>query len=1095
MGSGNSSVGYLRLPTVHGDSVVFVCEDDLWSVPAAGGQAWRLTAGVAAASTPRLSPDGSSVAFVGSEEGPDEVYVMPATGGEARRLTYQAAGVCSVAGWDSSGAIVYSSDAGLGQARRGWLHRVSPEGGLPERLELGPAKSVTYGPGGGTVIGRRISREPALWKRYRGGTSGDLWVDPTGSGEYHQLIDLAGNLANPCWVGDRIYFQSDHEGTGNIYSCTPDGGDLRRHTDHEGYYARNLSSDGSTLIYHSAGDLYVLRPGADDPERLDVRLGSSRTQRNRRFVDAAEFMHSARLSPDGSGLTVTSRGKAFAMGNWEGPVTQLGQPDGERYRLLTWLQDKARLVAAVSDESVDERLAVLTADGSTPLRRLDDLDVGRIVSLEASPVADQVAVTNHRHELLLIDLSGDAALLTQLDRSDFTEITDVSWSPDGRWLAYAFGDTPHTTAIKLAQTETGETTFATKPLLHDSKPAFDPEGKYLYFVGLRELDPVFDAWQWDLGFPKGQRPHLVTLRADTPSPFVPRQRPLESEDAVHARKGKEDLDVDEDAVAPVEIDLEGITRRAVAFPVPDGRYGRVLGVKGKALFSSYPVEGTRRRDPRSTGSGGSGSLEVFDFETQEKKQHTDKISDFSLGADGKTLLYRSGDRLRVIRAGEKPDEDDEKGDDPGRASGWIDLDRIKVSVQPAAEWRQMFREAWRLQRDNYWTADMAGIDWDAIYQRYLPLVDRLSSRTEFSDLMWELQGELGTSHAYEWGGQYREGPHYRQGFLGVDWTYDADSATYRVARIVEGDTWDTGATSPLNRPGTGIEVGDEILAVNGQPVGGQRSNGTLPATPGERLVNLAEEEVQLTVRRGSAAPRTVTVRATGDEHPGRYRDWVEDNRRAVHEATEGRVGYIHIPDMMWDGFAEFHRSFLVEYDREGLIVDVRYNSGGAVSGLLLGKLARRRMGYDFSRWSPPTEYPSQSPRGPMVAVTNEWAGSDGDIFSHTFKLMKLGPLIGKRTWGGVIGINPRHALADNTVTTQPEYSFFFDDVQWGVENYGTDPDIDVDVAPQDFARGVDPQLDRAISEVLGLIKKEPPHTATTVTRPVLAAPKLPPRVR
>lgn len=1094
MGSADNAVGYLRLPTVHGDAVVFVCEDDLWTVPASGGQAWRLTAGVAEASTPRFSPDGSRIAFVGSEEGPAEVYVMPATGGEARRLTFQAAGVCTVTTWDSSGAIVYSSDAGLGQARRGWLHRVSPEGGLPERLELGPAKSISYGPGGGAVIGRRISREPALWKRYRGGTSGDLWVDQTGGGEYRQLIELSGNLANPCWVGHRVYFLSDHEGIGNVYSCTPDGGDLRRHTDHEQYYARNLSTDGATLAYHCAGYVYLLRAGDDEPQRLEIRLGSTRTQRNRRFVDAAAFLHSARLSPDGSGLSVTTRGKAFTLGNWEGAVTQLGEPDGVRYRLLTWLPDRRRLVAAVSDESEHERLAVLTADGSAPVQRLADLDVGQVIALEASPVADQVAVTTHRHELLLVDLSGDSPRLTQLDRSEFAEIEDVSWSPDGRWLAYSFSDTLHTTAIKLAQVESGETTFATKPLLHDSKPAFDPEGRYLYFVGLRDLDPVFDSWQWDLGFPKGQRPYLVTLRADVPSPFVPKPRPLESEEAVHARKGKEELDVHEDAVTPVEIDLDGITRRVVAFPVPDGRYGRVLGVKGKAVFSSFPVEGTRRLNVRALGSGGSGTLEVYDFESQEQQQNAEKVSDFWIGPDGKTLLYRSGERLRVVRAGEKRDSDD-KDDEPGRSSGWIDLDRIKVSVQPAAEWRQMFREAWRLQRDHYWSEDMAGIDWDDIYQRYLPLVDRLSSRSEFSDLMWELQGELGTSHAYEWGGEYRHGPHYRQGFLGVDWEYDADAAAYRVARIVEGDTWDAETTSPLNRPGTGIAPGDMVLAVNGQPVGGQRHNGVAPVTPGERLVNLADQEVQLTVRRGAGELRTVGVRAIGDEHPGRYRDWVEANRRTVHEATDGQVGYIHVPDMMWDGFAEFHRAFLVEYDRDGLIVDVRYNGGGAVSGLLLQKLARRRVGYDFSRWRPPDEYPAQSPRGPMVALTNEWAGSDGDIFSHTFKLMKLGPLIGKRTWGGVIGISPRHALADNTVTTQPEYSFFFDDVHWGVENYGTDPDIEVDIAPQDFARGIDPQLDRAIATVLERIKTEPPHAPSEVPRPVLAAPKLPPRPR
>src|SRR5262249_25729232 len=380
--------------------------------------------------------------------------------------------------------------------------------------------------------------------------------------------------------------------------------------------------------------------------------------------EAADFMHSARLSPDGTGLAVTARGKAFVLGNWEGPVSQLGEPDGVRYRLLTWLQDKRRLVAAASDESEHERLAVLTADGSAPPRRLAEIDVGRVVTLEPSPVADRVAVTTHRHELLVVDLSGDTPRATQLDRSEFSEISDLTWSPDGRWLAYGFGDTAHSTAIKLANVETGQTAFATRPLLHDGRPAFDPEGRYLYFIGLRELNPVFDAWQFDLSFPKGQRPHLVTLRADVPSPFVPRPRPLESEDATHTRKGKEELEGDEDRVTRIEIDLDGIERRVVAFPVAEGRYGRGVGVKGKAICSSYPIEGSLRRG-YAPGERGRGTLEVYDFESQEQQRSADKISSFALGPDAKTLLYRSGDRLRVVRAGDK--RDDDKGDEPGRS--------------------------------------------------------------------------------------------------------------------------------------------------------------------------------------------------------------------------------------------------------------------------------------------------------------------------------------------------------------------------------------------------------------------------------------------
>lgn len=1065
---------YLRFPTIFGNVVVFAAEDDLWMVTATGGRAFRLTAGVAEAGYPRFSPGGDRLAFVGREEGPEEVYVMPADGGAARRVTYHGAR-STVTGWDPGGGIVYASDQGQPFEGRSWLRRVTPDG-MPELLPYGPANTISYGPR--IVLGRNTA-DPARWKRYRGGTVGDLWIETGDDGEFRRFTTLPGNLASPCWTGDRVYFISDHEGIGNVYSCDADGDDLRRHSDHTDYYARNLSGDGHRLVYHAGAELYLVEEG--ESHLIEVRLRSSRTQRNRRFAPAENFLDSATLSPDGSGLAITTRGKAFSFAAWEGPVRQHGALYGVRYRLLNWLNDGERLVAAASDEGDREVLVVLTADGSADPLRLDHLDTGRATALEVSPTADLIAVANHRNELILVDLTPEKSPRTSrrkkvpargrtVDSSEFGVIEDLAWSPDGRWLAYACRDTAQTTAVKLCRVETGETFFATRPVLADALPAFDPGGDYLYFIGKRVFNPVYDELHFELGFPLGSRPYAIALRADVVSPFVPKPGPL---------KGDDDEEEDEgDEVPEVVIDLDGIENRVVVFPVPEGRYEGIAGIKGKALYLTFPVEGSLGDDYAESSEG---TLHVYDFAKQKQETMVGDVSEFQLGRDRSTLLYQSGRRLRVVKAGEEPEDDDS----PGRTSGWVDLSRVKVSIRPEGEWRQMFREAWRLQRENFWTEDMAGLDWDGVYLRYLPLVDRVTTRGEFSDLLWELLGELGTSHAYESGGAYRPRPHYRQGKLGVDWAFE--DGVHRIARIVDGDRWDPEATSPLNRLGVDVRPGDAVLAVNGQPVGAEVS-------PDELLVNQADQEVQLTVRRGDER-RTVTVMAIGDEQPGRYRDWVEANRARCRELGGGRLGYLHIPDMGPEGYAEFHRGFLTEYDREALVVDVRFNGGGHVSALLLEKLARRRLGYNFPRWGVPEPYPDESPRGPMVAITNEWAGSDGDIFSHTFKLLGLGPLIGKRTWGGVIGIWPRHNLADGTVTTQPEFSFAFDDVGWRVENYGTDPDIEVDITPQDYAAGVDTQLDRAIEVALERLVLHPPHTPNPAARPRLVVPRLPPRPR
>ena len=1093
-----SEPGYYHSPTLHNDTVVFVCEDDLWAVPAEGGVARRLTANPGLLSAPALSPDGAWLAFTGEDEGTPEVYCMPADGGPAVRLTYLGTDA-QVVGWTPDGqSILFASNTAQHFFRIYNLYSIPREGGSPAQLPTGPAFSISFGPNGGRVIGRHTT-DIARWKRYRGGLTGDLWIDPDGSGNWQRLIRLPGNLARPLWVGERIYFVSDHEGIGNLYSCLPDGGDLRRHTHHADYYVRRPATDGQRIVYHAGADLYLFDPAADANALIPVQFHSPRARRKRKFVHAADYLQGYHPHPAGHAVAVITRGKLFTMPLWEEAAVQHGEPHGVRYRLAAWLHDGKRLVT-VNDADGEERLELHTFPPPAEPDRLTDLDIGRPYTLLPSPCADVVALTNHRHELIVVDLAARTA--RTLDRSRYNPLQGIAWSPDGRWLAYGFPQTAQTTIIKLCHLESGETYPVTRPLLRDIRPAFDPDGKYLYFLSCRDFNPVPDNLHFDLNFPWGMRPCLLLLQADLPSHFEPRPRPpgdktppKEEEDKPAEDHPPGDGDNDDDppgdepekpekSTPPaLRIDLEGIQDRLLAFPVPEGRYGQIAGLKGKVLFTLFPIEGARRQNHLPFGPPPArGKLQVYNFDDLSHDTLIHGVSHFRLSMDGKTLLYRAGNRLRALKAGEKPPRD---GDEPGRKTGWLDLGRLKVLVKPQSEWEQMYREAWRLQRDNFWTDDMSGVDWQTVYRRYFPLLKRIATRTEFSDLLWEMQGELGTSHAYEMGGDYPPEPDYPQGFLAADFTYDPDTDSYTLTRIVQGDSWSRRDASPLAKPGLNLKPGDRLLAINGRRVGRD-------ASPPELLLNQAGNEVLLTFApQNGGEPRSFAVKTLYSEFPVRYREWVETNRRRVHEATGGRVGYIHIPDMGANGYAEFHRAYLLEVDREGLIVDVRNNRGGNVSSLILEKLARRRLGYDIRRHGEPLPYPPESVIGPMVALCNQYSASDGDMFSHAFKMMGLGPLIGVRTWGGVIGIDFRDTLVDGGLTTQPAYSFYFEDVGWKVENYGAEPDIEVEIRPQDYVAGRDPQLERAIEEILRRLEENPPTLPDFSKRPRRTLPILP----
>jgi tricorn protease len=1072
--------GYYRYPTIAGDRIVFVCEDDLWSVPAGGGIASRLTVSFGTCSYPRISPDGRWIAFVSTDEGNPEVYVMPAEGGEPRRVTFMGGTLASVVGWsDDSSEIYFAGNPVAWYENETRPLAVPAAGGEPRELALGHARSFAYGPNGALAIGRNAF-DPARWKRYRGGTAGEIWVDATGGGTFERLPLPDGNPCWPMWCGDRIFFLSDHEGIGNLYSCDTAGGSIVRHTHESEYYVRFPSTDGGRVVYTAGGALFLYDVAADEAREVPVETHSAAPQTVRRFESASESLEHFAPHPDGTRIAFVSRGQAFSMPLFEAAVTHHGGSSRARTRLTEWLRDGKRFVC-VSDANGYEQIVVHRGDGGADPKPVTTGDIGRVTELAASPASDVVAFANHRHELCVLDLEDGKVRV--LDTSPAHRINDIAFSPDGRFIAYVWWPAHGTSIVRVAKVKSGKVHDVTSPLRVDQSPAWDPEGKYLYFISTRDFNPVYDALQFDLSFPQASRPFVVTLRNDVPSPFVPKPKPVHRDhDHDHNR---DDADKSGKA-ADVDIDFDGIQGRVLGFPVEEGEYGQIAAARERVLFTRFPVKGIKpsRREDREGEE--SGSLHAYDFEHQRFATIASECDEIRLGNDFRTLIYRAGDRLRAIDAMADLPEDGEEakpGTEAGRKTGWIDLERASVEIVPRDEWAQMYREAWRLQTEQFWVENMSDIDWDRVYDRYKAVLPRVRTRGELSDLIWEMQGELGTSHAYEYGGDYRVPPQYQRGFLGADLAYDADRDGYRIERIYRGDSWNRDHDSPLAEPGLDVREGDVIVAIGGKRL-------SRDVSPDELLVNAAGKEVSITLRSRKDEERAVLVKALGNEAALRYRAWVEGNRKIVHDRSGGRVGYLHIPDMGPWGFSEFHRGYLSEFDRKGLIVDVRYNRGGHVSPLLLEKLARKRVGFDVPRYGAAVPYPPESVGGPIVAMTNQFAGSDGDIFSHCFKLYKLGPLIGKRTWGGVIGIDPYHHLVDGTLTTQPEFSFWFTDAGWGVENYGTDPDHDVDIAPHDYRDGKDPQLDLALELMERALETYVEVRPDLATRPSLPLPTL-----
>lgn len=972
------------------------------------------------------------------------------------------------------------------------------------------------------------------WHRYQGGAAGTLWIDREGKGEFHQLLaNKVHNLLRPLWLGDRIYFISDFEGRGNIYSChcadTGDASDLTRHTHYEDFYVQHISAGHSTsastkslvpcITYAHNGDIHILDCITHEDRLITPSIASLRKglESYRRKESPAQHLSSFDLHPKSPQWLLTTRGRIFQLSAWKGPVYQRGERDGVRYRSATYSHD-GKLFIAVEDRGKESDLMLFSHDVLTdPVRlgsAMPNSSFGKIVEIYASPKAPLFVLENHRHELILCDVTTPLSpIFTTIDHSPSGSFCGLEWSGDGQWLTYSRQDKPLHWSIQLFHIADKARTTVIPAHYQNFSPSFDPEGRYLYFLSSRDITPSMHSLHFRTNLAPATRLFVVTLQNATLSPFLkPLLDPLQEEkkepenpqgkEDAEKEKGDKENDGKENGKGGSEvvfvIETEGIGERIEAFPLPARFYTRVCALNRQSVV--YRVtsgdedagDGDEDSDEAALKAqehgckggkkkgGKRAQLLTYDIENLKEERLADDVDDFILNASKEWLGYSSSGRLRLISAGGKPDADDASF----RQGGWLDWSRIVLTVAPLREWSHMFDEAWALQKEFFWNKGMSGVDWEDVYTRYRPCVDRIASLSELFVLIADMQGELGTSHAYIYAHEVSLPP---IGKLGASLSYDQASGAYRIDKIDRGISWRAGAGSPLLRPGLGIAEGDLVWAI-----GGQRLSPLLP--PEKLLVEQVNQGVSFVVSDPKGEEkRSCLVFPLAKTDALLYTDWVLEKRAYTHEKSEGKVGYIHIPDMSMQGLSAFLDGWLNEFDREGLIVDARFNGGGFVSPFIFDYLSRKRLGYDQSRWEGLIPYPLESPRGPMVALINGFTGSDGDMFSYGFRKLGLGPLIGKRTWGGVVGISVRYNLIDGTHTTQPEYAIWLDDVGWTVENKGVSPDSDVDLSLEDEAHGRDPQLDRGIHDVLERIAAMHAQKVPIGPAPSLAPPVLPHR--
>lgn len=1048
----------LRQPDIQGDRIVFVYAGDLWSVARGGGVAARLTTHDGIEQFPKLSPDGRTVAFTAEYDGNVDAFAVPAEGGEPRRLTWHP-GSDQVAEWypDGKGVLLRSARASA-PTRFDRFFRIAPEGGFEEMLALPTAGYAGFSGDGKLLAFVSPSYDRRTWKRYKGGNAPNIWVyDFAANRSENITADWAGADEWPMFHARTIYYSSDRGGkTANLWAYDLDKKSHRQVTTFTDYDVKWPSVGSDAIVFENGGYLYVMDLPSEKTTRIQVLVPDDKPGTRPEYRSVSDWITGADLSPSAKRAVLCARGELFTVPAEKGDVRNITNTPGARERDPAWSPD-GKWIAYLSDQSGEYQIHLVAADGRTPARQLTaDGKAYRFAPLW-SPDSKKLLFSDQTGRLHWVAIA-DGKFQT-IDKSEYGDIGGYGWSGDSKWVCYTKGTPSYFGQIHLYNLDTRRAVAVTDGLTDDYSPTFDPEGKYLYFVSRRTFRPEFGATELNIHFSATDKLYAMALRDSIGSPVAPQSDEESSGDEgdkARDEKGKDKGGKDDKAAAPapLRIDLDGLAARTVELPVEAGRYGGLIAGKGKLLWLSFDAPAG------DDEGGGTASVRVFDFEKREAKTVLAGVDpSYWTNKDLSKVLYHKGDTWGIVDAAEGKKVGD----------GTIATGQLMAIVDPRLEWRQMFEEAWRLERDFYYDPGMGGLDWKALGERYRQLVPYVAHRADLNYLLGELLGELATSHAYVSGGALPEVKRVGTGLLGVDWGLDRAAGLYRFERIYRGRDWNSAVEAPLGVPGVNVREGDFLLEVNGRPV-------RAPENVYAAFVGTVGKQTVLKVGASANDPkaRTVTVKPVASEASLRYVAWVRANYEKVQKATNGRIAYIHVPNTAIQGIQEFSKGFYPQVHKDGIIVDERFNGGGFIPDFFVERLQRKTWTYWSRREGESFRTPGQSIDGPKCMLVNEYAGSGGDALPYYFRLQGVGPIIGKRTWGGLVGISRDLPLVDGGSVTMPDFGIYNTKGEWMIENHGVDPDMDVENTPEAMVSGRDPQLEKAIEWCLEQLRTNPP---------------------